>query len=255
VNLHLLRQLYFADTREGQRFRLGLLAFDVVVIVFFIATAMMEPRTWLIVVDYVIAALLILDYGIRFSLAAKKWRFPFEFYAIVDVVVIVSLLIVPLVENLAFLRALRMLRLLRSHHMLASLRRSHAWFRQREEVIHSAINLLVFIFVVTALVFVLEVERNESINNYLDALYFTVATLTTTGFGDITLSDTPGRVMAVLIMILGVALFLRLVQTIFRPAKVKYRCKRCGLNRHETDAVHCKHCGEQLDITTEGQWY
>ena len=255
MSLHLLRQLYFADTRAGRRFRLGLLAFDALVIVFFIASSMVEPTTWLIVVDYAIAGLLILDYGLRLSLAPNKWRFPFQFYAIMDLIVIASLLIAPLVENLAFLRVLRMLRLLRSHHMLASLRRSHRWFREREEVIHSAINLLVFIFVVTALVFVLEVNRNDSINNYLDALYFTVATLTTTGFGDITLSDTAGRVMAVLIMIFGVALFLRLVQTIFRPSKVKYRCKQCGLNRHDTDAVHCKHCGEQLDITTEGQWY
>ncbi|HSM20019.1 MAG TPA: ion transporter, partial [Hyphomicrobiales bacterium] len=29
-------------------------------------------------------------------------------------------------------------------------------------------------------------------------------------------------------------------------------CPHCGLNRHETDAVHCKHCGQLLKIETEG---
>ena len=93
---------------------------------------------------------------------------------------------------------------------------------------------------------------NDSINNYIDALYFTITTLTTTGFGDVILVGSTGRLLAVVIMIVGVALFLRLVQTIFRPSKVKYECPDCGLSRHELDAIHCKHCGRQLRIRTEG---
>jgi voltage-gated potassium channel len=42
------------------------------------------------------------------------------------------------------------------------------------------------------------------------------------------------------------------VQTIFRPEKVRYRCPDCGLNRHDLDAIHCKHCGRLLNIETEG---
>ncbi len=83
-------------------------------------------------------------------------------------------------------------------------------------------------------------------------MYFTVTTLTTTGFGDITLHGTHGRLLAVLIMIIGVSLFLRLAQTAFRPQKVHYDCPECGLSRHDADAVHCKHCGETLKIPTEG---
>lgn len=79
-----------------------------------------------------------------------------------------------------------------------------------------------------------------------------MTTLTTTGFGDITLVGPSGRLLAVVIMVVGVALFLRLVQTIFRPEKVHYRCPDCGLTRHDPDAVHCKHCGRVLHITSEG---
>ncbi|HMB77854.1 MAG TPA: potassium channel family protein, partial [Kiloniellaceae bacterium] len=99
-----------------------------------------------------------------------------------------------------------------------------------------------------------EQDRNPDINHYLDALYFTVTTLTTTGFGDITMTDTFGRVLAVIIMVVGVSLFLRLIQTIFRPPKVLYPCPDCGLKRHDPDAVHCKHCGHVLNISTEGEW-
>jgi len=110
----------------------------------------------------------------------------------------------------------------------------------------------VFIFVTTSVVYVLRFQNEASIANYIDALYFTVATLTTTGFGDITLNTPGGKVLSVFIMIFGVALFVRLARAIFQPAKVRYKCHECGLNRHDPDAVHCKHCGEPVKIETEG---
>jgi voltage-gated potassium channel len=53
-------------------------------------------------------------------------------------------------------------------------------------------------------------------------------------------------------MIFGVTLFLRLLQTLFRPQKVRFRCPSCALERHDLDAVHCKACGERLKIPDEG---
>jgi voltage-gated potassium channel len=89
-------------------------------------------------------------------------------------------------------------------------------------------------------------------SNFLDAMYFTITTLTTTGFGDITLQGETGRLLSIIIMIFGVSLFLRLVQTMFRPSKVRYVCPACGLFLHEADAVHCKHCGRVLNIPSDG---
>jgi voltage-gated potassium channel len=79
-----------------------------------------------------------------------------------------------------------------------------------------------------------------------------VTALTTTGFGDITLPGTSGRLISVVIMIFGVTLFLRLAQVLFRPVKVRYPCHACGLQRHDADAVHCKACGNLLAIPDEG---
>jgi voltage-gated potassium channel len=58
--------------------------------------------------------------------------------------------------------------------------------------------------------------------------------------------------LSIVIMVAGVALFLRLIQTIFRPPQVKHRCPDCGLTEHDRDAVHCKHCGRVIDIETAG---
>ena len=165
---------------------------------------------------------------------------------------IVSLLLPFFLENLAFLRIARALRLLRSYHLLRDLRRDSRWFRQHEDIIQRTVNLLVFIFIVTSVVYVTQHLINPKISTYVDALYFTITTLTTTGFGDITLEGAAGRLLAVVIMFVGVGLFLRLLQAIFRPDKVRFECPDCGLLAHDVDAVHCKHCGRILHIRDEG---
>lgn len=79
-----------------------------------------------------------------------------------------------------------------------------------------------------------------------------MATLTTTGFGDITLlGSTTGELLSIGMMLVGITLFLRLAQAVFRPGKVVYPCPQCGLQRHEPDAVHCKACGHVLNIPND----
>lgn len=78
--------------------------------------------------------------------------------------------------------------------------------------------------------------------------------LTTTGFGDIVLEGSIGRLIAVVIMIFGVTLFLRLARALLLPHKVRFSCPKCGLQRHEIDAVHCRACGELLNIPDEGRF-
>ena len=247
-----VRNLYFGQSPSSKFFRITLLTFDLATILFFIVSSMSEVDAAWHWIDYPIAIVIALELGARLWIADRPMRYLTQFSSIADILVVISLLAPLVFSNLAFLRVVRMLRLLRSYRVLHELRDVSPFFARNEEIIQSSINLMVFIFVVTAVVYVVEGRINPNINNYFDALYFTVTTLTTTGFGDITMTDTAGRLLAVVIMILGVALFLRLIQTIFRPAKVKYPCPDCGLNRHDPDAVHCKHCGHVLNIPNEG---
>jgi voltage-gated potassium channel len=253
---HLKRRidrLYTGKGRRSARFRYGLLGFDLFTIAFLIVTSTLPTTPVLVAADIVIGLLILADFLVRLWIAPHKLRMLWQFYSIADILVILSLLLAPLLtENLAFLRVLRMVRLLYSYHVMRDLRRRTPFFRRNEEVIVSAVNLGVFVLLVTALVFALQFGRNPSIHNYIDALYFTVATLTTTGFGDITMTGSAGRLLAVFIMVVGVALFLRLAQAIFWPQKVSYTCPDCGLTRHDPDAVHCKHCGRLIKIETEG---
>jgi len=250
-----LFRLYNGTDKVARLFRYSVLAFDLSTIAFFIISSLVPHTAWFFIADYSIAAILSFDFAARLWISRSKGRHLMQPVVIADIIVIVTLLMPVFLENFAFLRVIRVLRLLRSYHVLKELREMSEFFKRNEEVVQSAVNLTVFIFFVTALVYVMQVRINPQIKNYVDALYFTVTTLTTTGFGDITMEGSTGRLLAVLIMVFGVALFLRLVQTIFRPQKVYKECDECGLKRHDADAVHCKHCGAVMNIETEGEWH
>ncbi|MBQ1202298.1 MAG: two pore domain potassium channel family protein, partial [Loktanella sp.] len=123
---------------------------------------------------------------------------------------------------------------------------------RNEDLIQRSVNLVVFIFIVSGVVHASQRNVNPDIVTWVDALYFTMAALTTTGFGDIVLVGTSGRWLSIAILIVGVGLFLHLLQSVFQPSKVRKKCKSCGLVLHDHDAIHCKHCGAEMKIETEG---
>lgn len=248
-----LRHLYFGDGAGPRNFRWGLLAFDIATIIFFIASSMLPTNSALHWLDYILALVIAVELAARAWISERPVKYMRQFTSIADVLVVISLLAPLLTDSLAFLRVVRMLRLLRSYRLLQQLRDTNKFFTRNEEIIMSSVNLMIFVFVVTAVVYLVEARSNPNIKNYADALYFTVTTLTTTGFGDITMTGTSGRLVAVVIMTLGVGLFLRLLQTIFRPPKVFHPCPACGLRRHEPDSVHCKACGHILNIPDDGR--
>jgi voltage-gated potassium channel len=244
--------LYNGTSNNSRKFRWGLLAFDAITILYFVVASFFHHVDDMHILEEAIGILYLLEFSARLFISKTRLHDIFHPVGLADLIVIASLLAPSLAENFSFLRVVRALRLLRSYHMIKTLRLQSNFVRTHEDIIFSVVNLLVFIFVITAIVYVSQIGINPSITNYVDALYFTIATLTTTGFGDVTLIGTEGHILAVLIMIFGISLFLRLIQTIFRPNKIRHECPTCGLNRHDSDAVHCKHCGEVVHIRTEG---
>lgn len=249
-----LRHLYIGGSVEAHRFRLGLLALDLVSLGWIIAASFLGREDWVLAVDVLLGLVLVAEYGLRIGSSTRPWRSALTPLNLADLVAILSLLLAPFLEGaFAFLRALRMLRLLHSVRLLATLQSELPFIRRNEEAILAAAQLGVFLFVMSGLVYETQHRHNPGIENYADALYFTVTALTTTGFGDITLPGTSGRLLTVVIMLAGITLFLRLAQALFQPQKVRFPCPACNLQRHEPDAVHCKACGALLAIPDEGR--
>lgn len=244
--------LYEGKSETAERFRYALLLADITTVLFLVVVTYFHGQPWLRWADLLFGIYLTLDYLARMWIAPRKGAFVLNMLNLADLVVMISLIVPVFGGTLIFLRSLRILRVLRTPRVQATLRADFEVFQRHEDVILSAVNLVIFVFIMTEMVFVTQVGINPEVGNFLDAMYFTITTLTTTGFGDVTLVGERGRLISIIIMVFGVSLFLRLIQTIFRPSKVRYTCEECGLFLHEADAVHCKHCGAVLNIPSDG---
>ena len=247
-----LRDLYEGRSARTRWFLYGLLAFDFVSLLFIIATSFLPRNDLIRTLDLVFGIVFLTEFILRFIAIRSPVRELLRLTTWTDVAAITSLLVSATGEAAGFLRVLRTLRLLRTFRVVEHLRHDSAFFRRHEEVLSALANLSVFVFVMTGVVYETQRSTNPHIANYADALYFTVTALTTTGFGDITLPGTAGRLITVAIMIFGVTLFLNLARVLFNPSKVRFNCPECGLRRHDRDAVHCKACGTVINIPDDG---
>jgi voltage-gated potassium channel len=247
-----LRALYHGASPTAVRFRYGILVIDLAIIAFFIAAPLMRRHgVTFYLIDYGVAGFLGLDLLAR-AIAygdLKAWlKKPIVW---VDLVVLATLMFPAWLFNFGFLRVMRLWTLIHSEFFWRTIGRRYDDTRV-EDITRAASSLLTFVFVVTGFVYTSFAGRHHGISGYVDALYFTVTSLTTTGYGDVTLPGVWGKLLSMAVMLGGVSLFIGLIQSILKPHKVTFECPCCALNRHDPDAVHCKACGEILKLPNSG---
>jgi voltage-gated potassium channel len=117
-----LKALYEGQSAEAHRFRYGLLVFDIVTLIFIVATSFSARENWIEVLDVIFGLLILADFCARLFISDRPFRELLHPVTWADAASIVSFL-APLVgEPAGFLRVLRTLRLLRSYQLLARLR-------------------------------------------------------------------------------------------------------------------------------------
>jgi voltage-gated potassium channel len=249
----ILRALYHGTSRGAVRFRLAVIGVDLAIIGFFIVSPVLRGQGALFyVADYLIAAVLAVDMCAR-ALTYRTLRdWLKEPVVWSDLIVLGTLLLPTLALNFGFLRVLRLWSLVNSDFFWRTVGRRYDDTRI-EDVVKAVGALITFVFVATGFIYAAFIGRTEGIEGYVDALYFTVTSLTTTGYGDIVLGGAFGKLASIAIMLVGVTLFVRLGQSLIAPRKINFTCGACGLSRHEPDAQHCKSCGARLEIPDDRQ--
>lgn len=241
-----LRRIERGRDNWSLRWQACLAIIDLSILAFFLLGPYLRDGPSYLIIDYMIAAWMtgeLVARAIAANSISSLLRRPMTW---VDIVILGTLLFPNTLFNFAFLRAMRIWAIGRSPLLEVAMER--AGYATYLDAARASLNFLVFLFVVTGFVYTTFFYRQDGFEGFIDALYFTVATMTTTGFGDITLPGPLGKLTSVVTMIVGISLFLRLAQSIVRPYKVSYPCQQCGLQRHDADAVHCKACGQLLNI-------
>ena len=94
-----------------------------------------------------------------------------------------------------------------------SSKRIRSRFRELFTSTASLLGIITFLVLVIIMlvIFISEQETNSKINTLFDAFWYTLVTITTVGYGDITPESVPGRIAAIVLLIAGFSLFVALL--------------------------------------------
>ncbi len=209
-------------------------------------------RAILDAIDKGILVIFAIEYLLRFWGAENKWRYFLSPYSLIDLLAVLPFLLGA--ANISFLRVFRWFRILRLVRFVGG--RTIVGYVTREDsaiLTRILLTLFIIIFVFSGLIYQVEHPINaQKFGTFLDAVYFSIATMTTVGFGDIAPVSEIGRFLTILMILTGIALIpwqlgdliKRLVKT---TNQVEISCSSCRLSTHDADAYFCKNCGTVLE--------
>ena len=109
---------------------------------------------------------------------------------------------------------IRLLRLVRIFALFGKGRRNIFNFIEKTHLNYILFTLILIVVSSTIAVLVLESSPTDEINTPLDALWYVVSTITTVGYGDIVPMSPGGKVLGIILMIVGVGFFSILTATL-----------------------------------------
>jgi len=256
--------IFGADTPAGKLFDVILLwaiLLSVVAVILETVDSIGEQYGSILnVLEWGFTILFSIEYVLRVLSVGKPTKYIFSFMGIVDLLSTIPTYISLFVAGPQYLLVIRTIRLLRIFRILKLTRYLSEANVLKTALRASAIKITVFIGGVIVLVLILGtlmyiIEGPEhGFTSIPTSMYWTIVTITTVGYGDITPSTTLGQSIASVIMLLGYGIIAvptgivtaEMTRT-RKPAEIsRQACPDCSKEGHDVDAKHCKYCGSTM---------
>jgi voltage-gated potassium channel len=255
--------IFEADTPAGKAFDLLLLAsiFTSVLVVLLDSVAAINQRygPLFAALEWGFTILFTIEYLLRLISVRRPLAYARSFFGIVDLLAIIPTyisLLVPGTQYLLVVRVLRLLRIFRVLKLTAYLREGRTLMRAllaaRRKISVFLLTVITIVIIVGALIYVIEGPERGFTSIPL-SIYWAVVTITTVGYGDIAPQTPAGRMLAVLLMLMGYGIIavptgivtLELSRADAAPVSTQV-CPNCAAEGHDHDANFCKRCGSAL---------
>lgn len=254
-------QLYLIDckTLPGKLIDIFIIILNLLVcIIFIIETYPVSEVTRRVLwnLEVITVIFFIIEYVVRLYGARNRLKHIINIYSIIDLLAILpTIMLFVLTVNIGFIRIIRVFKVFRIFRFLRFAADPYFFFGNITisllKVVRLILTILIIFFVSSGLFWHVESGVNNNINTLGDAFYFTVVTLTTVGFGDVTPVSQGGRWVTILMILSGIILIPWQVSQLAKEwirisAKKMIVCPKCGLRYHDKDASHCKSCGQVI---------
>jgi len=262
----LYRIIFGTNTPAGKLFDLVLIytiLLSVVVVILESVTHLSAEYGMAIgAVEWMFTLFFTIEYAARIYCSPNPWRYIISFYGIVDVLSIVPSYVSLFYGDISYLLVIRLLRVLRIFRVLKLVRYlqeanllTRSIFGARRKIFIFFTVVLVAATVFGSLMFIVEGPEN-GFTSIPKSIYWTIVTITTVGYGDITPHTVLGQLIATMAMLTGYSIIAvptgiftaELAQELQRQRDLR-SCANCGLVGHENDADYCRRCGTQFPDT------
>lgn len=189
-----------------------------IIIVSLVPLAFKETYRAFEIIDYICVAIFIFDYLLRWLTADLKFgkenvlsflRYPFSFMALVDLISILPSLTIlnasfKLLRIFRLIRAFRVFRVFKAVRYSKSIRIIADVLKNSKRALASVGTFAIGYILVSALV-IFNVEP-ESFDNFFEAVYWAIVSLTAVGYGDIYPVSVAGQVVTMISSLFGIAI-------------------------------------------------
>ncbi|MCK0136720.1 ion transporter [Arenibacter sp. S6351L] len=258
--------IYGTHTPAGRLFDILLL----ILIVYSVIIVMLESiptfdekhHKFLNYSEWVVTILFSIEYILRIISINRPKKYIFSFFGIVDLLSTIPKYLSLLFVGSQYITAFRILRLLRVFRILKLVRFVGESNKLVRALNASRTKIFVFVFFVIVISVLLGTVMyivegpTHGFTSIPHSVYWTIVTLTTVGYGDISPETPLGQFIATLIMIIGygvIAVPTGIVSAEYTSGVINKKdidtdrtCPDCGTEIIRIDAHYCRQCGHRL---------
>ena len=269
ANESLKKRLYIiifeSDTREGKLFDTVLIGFIVSSILVVILDSVFRFDTYanigFQVLEYLFTAFFTFEYLVRLYCSPNPRQYAFSFFGIVDLLSTLPLYLGFFLQGARYLlivRSFRLIRVFRVFKLFSFLNEGNLlmqslWISRAKIGVFFLFVLILNISIGT-LMYVVEGNRPDTPFTDIPAsIYWSIVTMTTVGYGDITPITGMGRFLSAVVMLFGytiIAIPTGIVSAaLFEEGRLRKQERswpHCRKQIDDTDARYCPYCGQLL---------
>jgi voltage-gated potassium channel len=266
----ILNEIIFGyETPAGRRFDLIL----IILILLSVLAVMLDSvesireryHSQLLIVEWIFTFIFTVEYLLRLYSTGNIRKYAFSFFGLVDLLTILPTYLALFFPGATYLTSIRILRVLRIFRILKLMRfigeaniLIRALMGSRRKILIFVLFVLTLNVVFGSLMYVFEGPAH-GFTSIPVAVYWSIVTVTTVGYGDISPGTAVGQFIASLSMLTGYAIIAvptgivssELINEYQNKSKLEgydfdISCAQCHRKGHDRDAHYCKQCGVRL---------